>query len=140
MDYLTLKSLHIIFIISWFAGLFYLPRIFVNLAMVPKDSAAEKERLLRMAEKLFRFMSPLGMVAIVFGLWIWLDFGLLGWWLYFKAAMTIMLLLYNLYCGVIIRQFREDRNPRGHVWFRWFNELPTFIMVAAVFLAVLRPF
>ncbi|MDR1849205.1 MAG: CopD family protein [Zoogloeaceae bacterium] len=140
MDYNTLKALHIIFIISWFAGLFYLPRIFVNLAMVPAESKAEKERLLRMAEKLFRFMSPLGALAVVFGLWLWFYFDLSGFWLYFKATVTVVLTLYNAYCGVIIRQFRENKSERSHVWFRWFNELPTFIMFATVFVAVLKPY
>jgi len=138
MDYNTLKSLHIIFIISWFAGLFYLPRIFVNLAMVPSGSAAEKERLLRMAEKLFRFMTPLGALAIGIGLWLWFAFGWSGLWLHVKATLTAVLVLYNAYCGVIIRQFKEDKNRHGHVWFRWFNELPTIIMFVAVFLAVLK--
>jgi len=140
MSYLVLKSLHIIFIISWFTGLFYLPRIFVNLAMVPQDSKAEKERLLRMAEKLFRFMTPLGVLAIVFGLWMWFGFGLGGVWLHIKATIMVVLVGYNIYCGTIIKQFREDKNQRSHVWFRWFNELPTLLMFAAVFTAVLRAY
>jgi len=139
MTYNILKSLHIIFIISWFAGLFYLPRIFVNLAMVPSGNTTEKDRLLRMAEKLFRFMTPLGALAIGIGLWNWFYFGWSGLWLYVKAALTVALVLYNAYCWVIIRQFKEDKNQRGHVWFRWFNELPTFIMFTAVFVAVLKP-
>ncbi|MCL2022632.1 MAG: CopD family protein [Betaproteobacteria bacterium] len=140
MTYLILKSLHIIFIISWFTGLFYLPRIFVNLAMVPADSKAEKERLLRMAEKLFRFMTPLGVLAIGFGLYMWLAFEWPGMWLHIKATAAVILVLYNIYCWTIIRRFREDKNLRGHVWFRWFNELPTLIMFAAVFSAVLKPY
>jgi putative membrane protein len=140
MLYLILKSLHLIFIISWFAGLFYLPRIFVNLAMVSVADSAERERLLLMATKLLLFMTPLGGLALCFGLWIWFGFGFEGGWLHVKALTGLLLAGYNAYCFVILRQFRAGRNPHSHVWFRYFNEFPTLLMFATVFVAVFRPF
>ncbi|MDR2637735.1 MAG: CopD family protein [Zoogloeaceae bacterium] len=137
---LIYKSLHIALVISWFAGLFYLPRLFVNLAMVPADSVAEKERLLRMAGKLYRFMTPLGLLAVLLGLWLWFGFGYTGAWLHIKTLLVVFLVAYNFYCGVLLRRFRDGTNTRGHVWFRVFNEVPTLIMFAVVFLAVLKPF
>ena len=82
---LVVKTLHLWMVISWFAGLFYLPRIFVNLAMVPADSVAERDRLLLMAGKLYRFMTPLGVLAVATGLWLWLGYGFAGGWLHAKT-------------------------------------------------------
>ncbi len=140
MDMLWSKAFHIIFVTSWFAGLFYLPRIFVNLAMVPDDSVAERERLLLMAGKLYRFMTPLGVLAVLLGLWMWLGYGYAGDWLYVKTALVLVLLGYNLYCGRVLAAFVAGRNARSHVWFRFFNELPVLVLVAVVVLAVLKPF
>jgi len=137
---LTLKALHIIFVASWFAGLFYLPRIFVNLAMVPEGSAAERERLLLMARKLYRFMTPLAVLALAFGTWLWLGYGFGGGWLHAKLTLVLVLVGYHLYCGRLYRQFLAGENRRNHVWFRWFNELPVLILFVVVFLVVLKPF
>lgn len=134
------KSLHLIFVISWFAGLFYLPRIYVNLAMVPADSVAERERLLLMAHKLYRFMMPLAVLALVFGLWLWLGYGISGTWLHAKLVLVAVLIAYHLYCGRLLKAFAEQGNIRGHVWYRWFNEVPVLVLAAVVFLVVLRPF
>ncbi len=140
-DYLPiLKSLHICFVISWFAGLFYLPRIFVNLAMVPADSPAENERLLLMANKLYRFMTPLGILAVGLGFLISEGFGFKGGWLHLKTTLALGLVTYHLYCGQLLRRFVVNNNARGHVWFRFFNEVPVLVMFAAVFLVVLKPF
>lgn len=137
---LVLKALHISLVVSWFAGLFYLPRIFVNLAMVPADSLAERERLLLMAGKLYRFMTPLGALAVGLGLWLWLGFGFHGGWLHAKTALVLVLVAYHLYCGRLLRAFAAGECRRNHVWFRWFNELPVLVLFAVVFLVVLKPF
>ena len=134
------KSLHLIFVISWFAGLFYLPRIYVNLAMVPADSVAERERLLLMARKLYRFMMPLAVLALVFGFWLWLGYGISGAWLHAKLVLVAVLIAYHLYCGKLLKVFATEGNIRGHVWYRWFNEVPVLVLAAVVFLVVLRPF
>ena len=137
---LVIKSLHIALVISWFAGLFYLPRIFVNLAMVPDGSDAERDRLLLMAGKLYRFMTPLGILALIFGLWLWFGYGFGGGWLHLKTALVVLLIGYHLYCGRLLRHFAAGANARGHVWFRWFNEGPVLVMFAIVFLVVMKPF
>jgi putative membrane protein len=137
---LIVKALHLWMVVSWFAGLFYLPRIFVNLAMVESGSIAERDRLLLMAGKLYRFMTPLGILAIGFGLWLWLGFGFSGGWLHAKTALVLVLVAYHLYCGRVLRDFQEKRNTRSHVWYRWFNELPVLVLLAVIFLAVLKPF
>ena len=134
------KSLHLIFVISWFAGLFYLPRIYVNLAMVHADSVAERERLLLMARKLYRFMMPLAVLALVFGFWLWLGYGISGAWLHAKLVLVAVLIAYHLYCGKLLKVFATEGNIRGHVWYRWFNEVPVLVLAAVVFLVVLRPF
>ena len=103
---LWVKAFHILFVVSWFAGLFYLPRIFVNLAMVPADSTAERERLLLMAGKLFRFMTPLGVLAIALGLWLWFGYGFTGGWLHAKTALVIGLAAYHAWCGMLLAEFR----------------------------------
>jgi putative membrane protein len=140
MGYPIVKSLHIIFVVSWFAGLFYLPRIYVNLAMVPEDSAAERARLLLMARKLYRFMMPLAVLALLFGTWLWLGYGITGGWMHAKLALVLVLVAYHLYCGKLLKVFETQGNIRGHVWYRWFNELPVLVLAAVVFLVVLRPF
>jgi len=137
---LTLKALHIAFVVAWFAGLFYLPRIFVNLAMVPADSAAERERLLLMAGKLFRFMTPLGVLALVFGIWLWLGYGISGGWMHAKLALVLVLIGYHWHCGMLLKAFRAGQVQRSHVWFRFYNELPVLILFAVIFLVVLKPF
>lgn len=137
---LVVKTLHIWMVISWFAGLFYLPRIFVNLAMVPADSVAERDRLLLMAGKLYRFMTPLGVLAVVFGLWLWFGYGFAGGWLHVKTLLVVFLIAYHLYCGRLMRAFAEGRNTRSHVWYRYFNEIPVLVLFVVVFLVVLKPF
>jgi putative membrane protein len=137
---LWVKSFHIVFVVSWFAGLFYLPRIFVNLAMVPADSGAERERLLLMAGKLYRFMTPLGVLAVVLGLWLWFGYGFAGAWLHAKTTLVALLVAYHLWCGQLLKQFSAGGSGRSHVWFRFFNEVPVLVLVAVVILAVVKPF
>jgi putative membrane protein len=137
---LVVKALHLWMVVSWFAGLFYLPRIFVNLAMVEPGSNAERERLLLMAGKLYRFMTPLGILAVGLGLWLWLGFGFSGGWLHAKTALVLILVAYHLYCGRLLRAFQANHNGHSHVWYRWFNELPVLLLLAVIFLVVLKPF
>jgi protoporphyrinogen IX oxidase len=125
---LWVKSLHIVFIASWFAGLFYLPRIFVNLAMVPPESVAERERLLLMARKLLRFTTFLAVPAIGFGLW------------HAKLALVLVVIGYHHGCAVLLRRFIAGENRRNHRWFRWFNELPVLLLLGIVILVVVKPF
>ena len=143
-DMLWIKALHIVFIASWFAGLFYLPRIFVNLAMVEPDSVAERERLLLMARKLYRFMTILAVPALVFGFWLLGVYGIgrgpgQGW-MHAKLAIVLALLGYHHSCGVMLRKFSQGQMKRSHIWFRWFNEVPVVLMLAAVILVVVKPF
>ena len=140
MAYLEVKALHIILVVCWFAGLFYLPRIFVNLAMVPADSVAERERLLLMAGKLYRFMTPIGYLALLSGLWLWLGVGISGPWLHAKLTAVVLLVGYNHYCRKLLREFQAGTSVRSHVWFRWFNEAPVLLLAIVVVLAVLKPF
>lgn len=141
---LWVKSFHIVFVASWFAGLFYLPRIFVNLAMVPPESVAERERLLLMARKLMRFTTLLAVPAVALGLWLWLGYGIgLGadqGWMHAKLAVVLLTLAYHHTCGVMLRRFQQGMNRRGHVWYRWFNEAPVIMLVAVVVLVVVKPF
>lgn len=137
---LVVKTLHIWMVISWFAGLFYLPRIFVNLAMVPEDSVAERERLLLMAGKLFKFMTPLGILAVVLGFWLWFGYGFSGGWLHAKTVLVLVLVAYHAHCGRVLNDFRTGGNRRSHVWFRFYNELPVVILLVVLFLVVLKPF
>ncbi|HCZ15287.1 MAG TPA: CopD family protein [Accumulibacter sp.] len=137
---LVVKVLHLWMVVSWFAGLFYLPRIFVNLAMVESASAAERDRLLLMAGKLYRFMTPIGFLAVALGLWLWLGYGFSGGWLHAKTALVVGLVAYHAYCGRLLRDFQAGRQTRGHVWFRWFNELPVVLLLAVTYLVVVKPF
>ncbi len=141
---LWIKALHIVFVVSWFAGLFYLPRIFVNLAMVPPQSTAERTRLLLMARKLLRFMTMLAVPALGLGLWLWLGYGIGqgpgNGWLHAKLAIVALLIAYHAQCGRLLGRFRRDEERRGHVWFRWFNEGPVLMLLVAVILVVVKPF
>jgi putative membrane protein len=141
---LWVKAFHIIFVASWFAGLFYLPRIFVNLAMVPPDSAAERERLLLMARKLMRFMTILMVPAMGLGLWLWLGYGIgsnpQADWMSLKLVVVALALVYHHLCLRHLKHFESGEASHSHVWYRWFNEAPVLLMVAAVLLVVLKPF
>ncbi|MDP3608929.1 MAG: CopD family protein [Methylophilus sp.] len=135
---LWIKALHIIFVTSWFAGLFYLPRLFVNHAMV--SDAATLARLELMEHKLYRFMLPLALLALGFGIWLWLVYGITGGWLHAKLVLVIGLIIYHAYCGKLMRDFKSGNNKRSHIWFRWFNEIPVLALFAIVILVVVKPF
>jgi putative membrane protein len=140
---LWVKALHIVFVISWFSGLFYLPRIFVNLAMEVPGPATE--RLLTMGRKLYRFTTMLGVLALVFGLWLtWLQYmgaGLkMPGWLHAKLTLVVLVIGYHHACGSLLKKFERGVNKRGHVFYRWFNEVPVLMLLAIVILVVVKPF
>jgi protoporphyrinogen IX oxidase len=136
---LWIKAFHIIFAVTWFAGLFYLPRLFVYHAM--SEDGASGERFKVMERKLYYgIMAPGGVLTIVFGIWLWLGYGFAGGWLHAKVALVAALVAYHVYCGRLLADFRRDRNTRSHVWYRWFNEFPVLILIAVVILAVVKPF
>lgn len=145
---LWVKSLHIVFVASWFAGLFYLPRIFVNLAMVAPDSAAERARLMLMATKLLRFTRMLCWPALILGVWLLIAlWGVPGFghgpgngWLVAKLVLVALAVLYQEICGAMLRRFAHGSEGRSHVWFRWFNEIPVLLLLASVMLVVVKPF
>jgi protoporphyrinogen IX oxidase len=137
---LWIKALHIVFVASWFAGLFYLPRIFVNLAM--ETNPAVNERLLLMARKLYRFMTLLMIPALVLGLWLWLQYGIgeQSIWMYLKLVLVILLIGYHHICKRLLKKFENGENTHSHIWYRWFNEIPVLGMIAVVILVVVKPF
>ncbi len=136
---LLLKSLHIIFLVTWFAGLFYLPRLFVYHAQA--EDRISLERFKVMERKLFwGIMTPGGVLTIGFGLWLWLGwFPDAGGWMHAKLALVAVLAAYHAWCGKLMLDFRRERNVRSHVWYRWFNEFPTVILFAVVLLVVYKP-
>ena len=141
---LWIKAFHIVFVASWFAGLFYLPRLFVNLAMVPADSHAERERLLLMARKLYRFSSLLMIPAIGLGLWLWLGYGIGrgdgNGWMHVKLLLVVLVIGYHHACRSFLRKFEQFENTRSERWFRVFNEATVLLFAAIVVLVVVKPF
>ncbi len=139
---LWVKSLHIVFMVTWFAGLFYLPRLFVYHAM--SEDEVSRARFTVMERKLYYgIMAPGGILTVVFGLWLWLGFPdqlAVGGWLYAKLALVLILIGYHLYCGRLLKDLALGSNARSHVWFRWFNEFPVLVLFGTVFLVVLKPF
>ncbi|NHZ90218.1 CopD family protein [Massilia sp. CCM 8733] len=135
---LWIKAFHIIFIASWFAGLFYLPRIFVNLAQ--ESDTAATARLLLMARKLLRFTTMLAVPAVLLGVWLWLGYGFRGGWMHVKLALVLLVIGYHHACGSLLKKFERGANKRSHVWFRYFNEVPVLLLTAIVILVVVKPF
>lgn len=141
MLYLWIKAFHIVFIVTWFAALFYLPRLFVYHAM--SEDRISVDRFKIMERKLYRgIMTPSAVLAVGFGLLLlWLNPGLLKQgWLHVKLALVVALIVYHVWCGRLLKALRDDRNQRSHVWFRWFNEAPVLALVAIVVLVVVKPF
>ncbi len=139
MDYLWLKALHIIFMTSWFAGLFYLPRIYVNLAMVETDDSYQ--HLLTMAKKLYRFVTPFMILTLGFGVWMLiLNPELIkAGWMQIKLSLVLLLVIYHFICGRYLNQFINRQSIKTHRFYRWFNEFPVFILLAVVILVVVKP-
>lgn len=139
---LWIKSLHIIFMVTWFAGLFYLPRLFVYHAM--SDDLPSIDRFKIMERKLYYgIMTPGAVLTIIFGMWLWLGYGISGisgsWWLHAKLFLVAVLVAYHYYCGRLLTDFKLDRNQHGHVYYRWFNEVPVIILIVVVILVVVKP-
>jgi protoporphyrinogen IX oxidase len=136
---LWIKSLHVAFMVTWFAGLFYLPRLFVYHAMAEDQISIERFKV--MERKLFYgIMTPGALLTIVFGLWLWLGYGISGGWMHAKLALVAVLVAYHALCGKLLADFKHGRNRRGHVYYRWFNELPVLILFAVVILVIVKPF
>jgi putative membrane protein len=138
LAYELVKAFHIIFVITWFAALFYLPRLFVYHADTKDDIGNKRFKV--MERKLFVMMTIGGSLAVLFGLWLWLGFGITGTWLHIKLALVLVLIGYHIYCGKIVADFRNDRNTRNHRFYRMLNEFPTLILFAVVILVVVKPF
>ena len=139
---LWVKALHLVFMVTWFAGLFYLPRLFVYHAM--SDDQISIDRFKIMERKLyFGITTPGGVLTIFFGLW---TLYLAGWdsyagtlWLQLKLFFVFILIIYHLFCGKLLIDFKYDRNKYNHIWYRWFNEIPVLILFIVIILAVVRP-
>ena len=141
MGYSVVKTLHIIFMVTWFAGLFYLPRLFVYHAQAAADDRVGIERFKTMERKLyFGIMAPGAILTVIFGAWLWFGYGVTGAWLHAKLLLVAVLIGYHLWCGKLVVDFKFDRNRHSHVWYRWFNEFPVLILIAVVILVVVKPF
>ncbi|MGK0442858.1 MAG: putative membrane protein [Pseudohongiellaceae bacterium] len=138
---LWVKAFHLIFMVCWFAGIFYLPRLFVYHAMA-KDQAT-RDHLALMERKLYRFTTPFAFLTIGFGLWLasynW-DYYLQAKWFHAKLALVLLLVGYHWQCGRYVKQLQQHRELRSHVFYRWFNELPVFILFAVIIFVVVKPF
>jgi len=139
---LWIKALHIVFVASWFAGLFYLPRIFVNLAQT--TDAGARTVLLGMARRLFRFTTLLAIPAVILGLWLFLIYGIGrgpgNGWMHAKLAIVVLTIGYHHGCGVLLRKLQAGTDTRSHTFYRWFNEIPVLFLLAATILVVVKPF
>jgi putative membrane protein len=136
---LWIKSLHVIFVVAWFAGLFYLPRLFVYHAQATDTVSIERFKV--MERKLYRgIMTPSMVLALAFGLWMWLGYGLTGRWLHAKLVLVALLVAYHFWVGGMVRAFARDANHRTHVYYRWINELPLVLLAGIVVLVIVKPF
>jgi len=136
---LWVKSWHIIFMVTWFAGLFYLPRLFVYHSMAEDKISQERSKI--MERKLFYgIMTPGGILTIGFGIWLWQGYGITGGWLQAKVAIVATLVIYHIYCGKLLLDFKHDRNHHNHIYYRWFNEAPVIALIVIIILVETKPF
>ena len=136
---LWIKAFHIVFVVTWFAGIFYLPRLFVYHAMATDTVGSERFKI--MERKLYYgIMTPGAVLTLASGAWLWLGYGISGGWLHAKLVLVALLVAFHVYCGKLLLDFRLDRNRHGHVYYRWLNELPVVILIAIVILVVVKPF
>lgn len=140
---LWVKAFHVIFMVTWFAGLFYLPRLFVYHAMSDDDISIERFKV--MERKLFYgIMTPGGIITLVLGLWMLFDYALQAYanfmWLHIKLALVAVLIGYHIYCWKLVQDFKHDRNKHSHVWYRWFNEFPVILLIVIIILVIVKPF
>ncbi len=135
---LWVKSFHLIFMVTWFAGLFYLPRLFVYHAM--SDDRISLDRFKIMERKLFYgIMTPGAILTIIFGAWLWMGYGLGGNWLKVKLILILVLIIYHVYLGKLMLDFKHEKNSHGHVFYRWLNEFPVILIIPIILLAVIKP-
>ena len=139
---LWVKAFHVIFMVTWFAGLFYLPRLFVYHAM--SEDPISIERFKVMERKLFYgIMTPGGIITLLLGLWMYFDYALIGYadtlWLDIKMLLVGIIMAYHYYCWLLLKDFKRDRNRHSHVWYRWFNELPVLLLIAIIILVIVKP-
>lgn len=140
MEYLIIKALHIIFMVTWMAGLFYLPRLFVYHAMSSDEPSIERFKIME-RKLLWGICAPGAVLTLASGLWLWLRFFPdAGGWLHAKASLVLLLVAYHIWCIRLTADFRRNANRHSHVWYRWFNEFPVLILFGAVFLVILKPF
>ena len=136
---LWVKALHIVFVVSWFAGLFYLPRLYVYHALA--EDTISRERFKVMERRLYRgIMTPAMVFTLVTGAWMWLGFGVTGGWLHAKLALVALLVAYHEWLGALLRAFARDANRHSHKFYRWVNEAPLVLLAAIVILVVVKPF
>jgi len=140
---LWIKAVHIVFMVTWFAGLFYLPRLYVYHAM--SDDAVSNDRFKIMERKLYYgIMTPGAIITIALGVWMLIDYAWAAYvhtfWLHIKLALVALLIGYHIYCGQLLQDFKHDRNRHSHVFYRWLNEAPVLVLIAVVLLAVVKPF
>ena len=142
VGYAIVKTLHIVFMVTWFAGLFYLPRLFVYHAQAPADDRIGIDRFKTMERKLYRgIMMPAAVLTVAFGLWLWLGYGITGGWLHAKVTFVVALVAFHVYLGFLLRDFAHDRNRHGHAFYRWLNEIPALpLLLVIVWLVVAKPF
>ena len=140
--YEVVKTAHLVFMVTWFAGLFYLPRLFVYHALAHAEDRIGIERFKVMERKLyFGIMTPGAVLTVGFGLWLWLGYGVDGAWLHAKVTLVAILVAFHVYLGWLLRGFARDRNRHGHVFYRWINEIPALpLLIAIVWLVVAKPF
>ena len=135
---LWLKAFHIIFMVTWFAGLFYLPRLFVYHAM--SSDKISHERFIVMERKLFYgIMTPGALLTVLLGVWLWLDYNFFGLWLYVKLALVILLIIYHIACFKYLIDFKYKKNKYSHIFYRWFNEIPVVLLIAIILMVELKP-
>lgn len=136
---LWIKSFHIIAVICWMAGIFYMPRLFVYHAM--SEDTVSKERFKVMQRKLYHtIMTPAMAISIVLGMWLWIGYGFKGGWLLAKLGLVVALVVYHLWCGATMKKFARDEIAHGHVFYRWLNEAPVLLLIGIVILVVVKPF
>jgi len=138
---LWLKALHLVFMVAWFAGIFYLPRLFINHAMT--DNLETQAQFKEMERKLYRFTTPWMVLTLIFGTWMLVDYAWAAYshtlWLQLKLALIVALVVYHFYCGKLVKIFAADLNQRSHKWYRYFNEIPAVILFIVIPIAVLKP-
>ena len=135
---LWVKSFHLIFMVAWFAGIFYLPRLFVYHTLAEDRISIERFKI--MERKLYvGIMTPCMVLTLALGIWLWLDYGFSGIWMNIKLGLIIVLVVYHHYCGYLLSQFKQGKNTHSHTWFRVFNEIPVILLIAIVILVTVKP-